>query len=721
MKQFTRSVLSEKHITALSVLMAVQAFRSREAEASVVVNNPGMVHVYDTNKSPNERIEILDDPDRGELLVDQRTGEIKYFPFHEGSQDSFEYELVSDGMCTDNFFCPGLLFILGAVGGGIALIDRDDDPRPVQQIDWGDAPDSFQTVEASNGASHAIVPGVILGELREGDSNGQPTISADGDDTGDLTDDEDGITFKDLTSEFGKENVIDFSIGGEGSGYLSIWVDFNLNGEFEENEILEIEDGPEFYNYFVTAGDGADYGFRIQFPTEWEGDLPEPGEYMPVYLRARIANDEIVDLPYGSLSSGEVEDYKLKLLVNYDFGDLPEELDDGGEKLVLNAENLEGYGGDFLTRLENGGAGHLLHNTLFLGDVVDADPEGLPTELADGDDIIDGNDDDDGVIFYSYLEYEEDGDYIDDYLNPFDVNYVEINVGGEGDGYLNGWVDLDGDGEFSADEQIIQNYYVEADSSHDFDFYFDEDFLESGADHVYSRFRVSDQEIYSPNGLVIGGEVEDYHTPIVQLDYGDLPLGEGNDVDYDYGIASHIIVDDVYLGQFVDADPENNEPYDDYNTADGDDVGDGLDDEDGVWFEPLYDEYYDLTFEEYNGHDDDHGHFLVGGPGPYNNLISFQVGPEGGYVYGWIDMDFDGEFGEDELVVNTEDYALNPGMHYVPFYFEDDFDDSYPDYIYSRFRISQNEQFDPDPDGMWNSGEVEDFSTSWNFYYLGEA
>src|SRR5690606_4989974 len=61
-------------------------------------------------------------------------------------------------------------------------------------FDFGDAPASYATLFAADGASHGIVPGFQLGQRVDGDLNGRPSPAADGDDNHN-EDDEDGVTF----------------------------------------------------------------------------------------------------------------------------------------------------------------------------------------------------------------------------------------------------------------------------------------------------------------------------------------------------------------------------------------------------------------------------------------------------------------------------------------------------------------------------------------------
>jgi hypothetical protein len=60
--------------------------------------------------------------------------------------------------------------------------------------DFGDAPDSYHTLLANNGARHKIVDEVHLGQLINAEPDGAPTPRADGDDKNNIAD-EDGVVF----------------------------------------------------------------------------------------------------------------------------------------------------------------------------------------------------------------------------------------------------------------------------------------------------------------------------------------------------------------------------------------------------------------------------------------------------------------------------------------------------------------------------------------------
>ena len=92
------------------------------------------------------------------------------------------------------------------------------------------------------------------------------------------------------------------------------------------------------------------------------------------------------------------------------------------------------------TLAASNGARHLIGN-LYLGAGVDADSDGQPNATATGDDSLDGNDDEDGVVFTSPL-----------YIG----NTATVDVTSSAVGTLDAWVDFNGDGDWAdAGEQIF--------------------------------------------------------------------------------------------------------------------------------------------------------------------------------------------------------------------------------------------------------------------------
>ena len=123
----------------------------------------------------------------------------------------------------------------------------DGSCRPFEEIlvqvnscDWGDLADTsamtnmddYQTLRANNGPVHIIIPGLSLGSTVDGETDGQPSGDALGDDS-----DEDGLmTFNSLDLVPGQNFRLPFSyINTTGNtAFVEAWIDWNGDGDFDE-------------------------------------------------------------------------------------------------------------------------------------------------------------------------------------------------------------------------------------------------------------------------------------------------------------------------------------------------------------------------------------------------------------------------------------------------------------------------------------------------------
>lgn len=108
-------------------------------------------------------------------------------------------------------------------------------------IDYGDAPDTYGTYAGSNGPRHVLGP-LRLGEGWDAESDGNPSVNADGDDTlADWPDDEDGVTFLGsgpsggpytFPYQKGEIGAVEVMVTG-GHGWLAGWIDWDRSGVFD--------------------------------------------------------------------------------------------------------------------------------------------------------------------------------------------------------------------------------------------------------------------------------------------------------------------------------------------------------------------------------------------------------------------------------------------------------------------------------------------------------
>lgn len=169
---------------------------------------------------------------------------------------------------------------------------------PAQQradMDFGDAPDSYGTTLASNGARHLITIGVYLGAKVDSELDGKPTASATGDD--DKGDDEDGVQFMASLAP-GESVAVDVTASVQ--GYLNAWLDLNGDGSFDGR------DEQIFDDVRLTAGVNH-LSFRI----------PETAVAGDTYARFRFNTRGLLSY-YGPAQDGEVEDYRVSIVRGYE-------------------------------------------------------------------------------------------------------------------------------------------------------------------------------------------------------------------------------------------------------------------------------------------------------------------------------------------------------------------------------------------------------------------
>ena len=148
------------------------------------------------------------------------------------------------------------------------------------------------------------------------------------------------------------------------------------------------------------------------------------------------------------------------------------------------------------TLFASNGARHVL-SPLYLGSLIDAEPDGQPSANATGDDVS-SSDDEDGIGFPDLP------------LRQGKANTVTVLSSGSG--YLNAWIDLNNDGDWNdAGEHIITDYAVMAGSQ---TITFSLPIIIPNAAPelltLNARFRLASQSGLGVSGLALDGEVEDY-------------------------------------------------------------------------------------------------------------------------------------------------------------------------------------------------------------------
>ncbi len=442
-------------------------------------------------------------------------------------------------------------FRLSSAGGlsfdGPALDGEVEDYQiRSDEADLGDAPDSYSTTFGAGGALHGLDPAadLYLGTCVDSEVDGQPSVNADGDDTGVgpttlgtctvAGDDEDGVSFDTMIIACQQAQV---TVTASNVGLLDAWIDLDGDGTFSGAS-------DQIFTSQPLTGGGTPDSLTFNVPC----DLA-PGAS---YARFRLSSSGGLGFG-GTTPDGEVEDYAVTVK-GADLGDAP-----------------DGY----QTTFGAGGPHHGVDpaSPIYLGACVDTERDGQPAMAAEGDDVGLGTsvqgvcvaDDEDGISFDT------------------DVNVclnAEITVTASAVGQLDAWIDFDGDGTFSGpNDQIFASQAVVA-GSNTLTFAVPCDAIPGDS---YARFRYSSSGGLPFGGPAMNGEVEDYALLIKGFDFGDAP-----DPAYPTLFASdgarHVVltVNNPTLGALADIETEGQQSADHL----GDD-NDGVDDEDGVTFTGL--------------------------------------------------------------------------------------------------------------------------------------
>ncbi|MBD3256778.1 MAG: hypothetical protein GF383_16915, partial [Candidatus Lokiarchaeota archaeon] len=427
----------------------------------------------------------------------------------------------------------------------------------------------------------------------------------------------------------------------ETTGLLNAWIDFSGDGSLTDSgEQIAL-------NETITAGESITLVIPVPL-TATQG--------ITTYARFRFSTDSDLT-PTGLASDGEIEDYALNTL-RLDYGDLP----DG------HLSPLTGYAMPlYPTQIVSDGGRHIIlsMNNPTLGSTVDDESDGQPAREADGDDVYDGSDDEDGVTFSGPLV-------------PGEEVTITVSAAPTATGLLNAWLDFDGDGSLTdSGEQIALNETITAGES--ITLVIPVPLTATQGITTYARFRFSTDSDLTPTGLASDGEIEDYAIPIREMDYGDAPDADYTTV-YTSDGARHVIlpVDNPTLGSIVDAETDGRPSA----GADGDDTTDTPDDEDGVSFDsPLV-------------------------PGEVATItVSAAITGSDGVLNAWIDFGGNDDWGEagDQIALNE---TITAGGSIV-ITFTVPLTSVQGDDTYARFRFSS----EPDltPSGLAPDGEVEDY------------
>lgn len=264
----------------------------------------------------------------------------------------------------------------------ISIANDDPDENPYDfyirgtgaELDFGDAPDpriatagQYPTLFANNGARHLIVPGLMLGQVIDGELDGQPNYQALGDDNNTVPDDEDGVVFLGTLAP-GKNMRTQVTVTSPAPAYLNAWIDFNADGSWNDA-------GEQVLTNIVVNNNI--YYYNIAVPQT---------VYTNTCARFRLSSQQGLT-PEGPANDGEVEDYYLILdsdgdgmLDSWDEGkqdrdndSVPDSLDydptgyfydeSNGQIIPGGSVSISGPSGAVITLFETGAGGYYRFTT----------------------------------------------------------------------------------------------------------------------------------------------------------------------------------------------------------------------------------------------------------------------------------------------------------------------------------------------------------------------
>ncbi|MCA1741694.1 MAG: gliding motility-associated C-terminal domain-containing protein, partial [Bacteroidales bacterium] len=156
--------------------------------------------------------------------------------------------------------------------------------------DYGDAPQSYGS------AGHTITNYPYMGTKGDGEAGSQYSDEANGDDLHGL-DDEDGVTIPEMKQGSTVIIAVKTTVSYFTSAYLSVWIDWNGDGDFGDKNERRAD------NIRMSSGTGT-YNLTVSIPSDAVTSKP-------TFARFRIGPK--VNSPTGTASSGEVEDYMIRI------------------------------------------------------------------------------------------------------------------------------------------------------------------------------------------------------------------------------------------------------------------------------------------------------------------------------------------------------------------------------------------------------------------------
>jgi hypothetical protein len=241
----------------------------------------------------------------------------------------------------------------------------------------------------------------------------------------------------------------------------------------------------------ATAADGR-YAFTGMNPGTYSMRWTPPGGYS--FTKQDVGDDDTLDSDVDS-STRRIESVDVVAgtrdlswdagILRYDFGDAPDPT--------------------YSTLRASDGAVHRIVPGIYLGTGIDGDADGQPDSRALGDDLGDGSDDEDGIVFTSAIVPGSE---------------ASLQVLASWEGRLDAWIDFGRDGGWSeVGDRIFANQPLSA-GTNELTFSVP---ASAVLGESFARFRYSKAGVESYTGFATDGEVEDYQVVIEAWDWGDAP------------------------------------------------------------------------------------------------------------------------------------------------------------------------------------------------------
>jgi len=263
--------------------------------------NPIDNMLYAVNNANSNNIKYLYkiDPNNGNILYKKDTNLAKRRGFGAGFFDANGFYYVYDNNSGEIFridVANSPNAVLFSIGGIVKKNDGAMCTDAEFKFDFGDLPENYPTLLESDGARHSLPtygePIIYMGSGVSHENNGKPSTNAN------LDSNDDGVklnngSLQGKTIDAGATTTL--TINTQGDGYLSAWIDWNADGDFDDN--LE---------KIVNNIDGSSGLITINVTA------PNSAIDRTTYARFRYSSQEHLDA-IGNAINGEVEDYKITI------------------------------------------------------------------------------------------------------------------------------------------------------------------------------------------------------------------------------------------------------------------------------------------------------------------------------------------------------------------------------------------------------------------------